>query len=55
MDQQDKPILSNVHPFCLTGKHTVPEWAFKLNSVLVAEETWHLNQTVFWLLKKPGI
>lgn len=33
----------NVHPVCVTRKNTVPEWAFKLNSVLVAEKTWHLK------------
>jgi hypothetical protein len=43
MDKQDKAVLLKVHPFCLTGKHTVPEWALKLNNVLAAEETWHLK------------
>jgi len=43
MDKQDKAVLLNVHPFCLTGKNTVPEWAFKLNSVVAAEETCHLK------------
>jgi hypothetical protein len=42
MDKQDKAILLNVHPFLSDG-NTVPEWAFKLNSVLAAEETWHLK------------
>jgi len=43
MDKHDKAVLLNVHPFCVTGKHIVPEWAFELNSVLGAEETWHLK------------
>lgn len=51
MDKQDKVVLLNVHPFCLTGKHTVPERAFKLNSVLAAEETWHLKDNTL----KAGI
>jgi len=40
MDKQDKAVLLNVHPFCLTGKHTIPKWAFKLNSDLTEAETW---------------